>query len=168
MAERKRRSERNVMAQGYVPQQPRQPQYQQQYQPQYQAAPYQAQYAPVPYQRKKSRLLLISGIIALAYLVYIIGYMISTSNNLTAGNTAESLGAAIGTSLAMAMITPHVIAVVIAFIFNALAWALSKPGFALTAGILYAVAAVLMFVYAFFVLPSLVLSFVGYAKLKRA
>lgn len=89
-------------------------------------------------------------------------------NTLPSGDSFEAAAEGLGKSIAMAMITPHVIVFGVGLIFNALAWLLSKPGFALVAGILYAVSAVLMFVYALFVLPSLVLAFIGYAKLRRA
>ena len=179
MAERKRRSERNMMAQGYVPQQQpvdrqleyyqpgtyRAPEHQQTYQP--------PRYPPVQqiYQETKaprSKLLLISSIIGLAYFIYILSYVINTANTISAGDTMESAAYAIGTGLAMAMITPHIIMVGFAVLFDSLGWALNKAGFALTGGILYCVAGFFMFVYIPFVLPSLILSFIGYAKLHKA
>jgi hypothetical protein len=181
MAERKRRSERNMMAQGYVPQQQpiiRQQEYYQPgtYQtPEHQQAYRQPQYRPeqqaYPYQEAKARrskLLLIGGIIGLAYFIYIISYIINTANSIGTGDTVESAAQALGTGLAMAMITPHTIIVGFAVLFNCLSWALNKGGFALTGGILYCIAGFFMFVYIPFVLPSLILSFIGYAKLHKS
>ena len=62
---------------------------------------------------------------------------------------------------------PHMICAVLAAIFNVLGWTMSSRGFALTGAILYAVAAVLFPLYAMFVLIQMILSFVGFAKLKK-
>ena len=46
-------------------------------------------------------------------------------------------------------------------------WAMCKRGFALTGAILYAVSMVLFPMYFFFVIVQMILSFVGFAKLKK-
>ncbi len=51
--------------------------------------------------------------------------------------------------------------------YAGLGWALSSRGFALTGAILYAVAAVLFPLYAMFVLIQMILSFIGFAILKK-
>lgn len=112
-------------------------------------------------QQKKSVLLLISAILGVLYGVYIVYYV------LNAGSTAESAAEALGMSIAAAMIMPHMICSVLAAIFNVLGWVLSSRGLALTGAILYAVAAVLMPLYALFVLVQMILSFIGFARLKR-
>jgi len=61
---------------------------------------------------------------------------------------------------------PHMICAVLAAIFNMLGWSMNSRGFALTGAILYAVAAVMFPLYAMFVLVQMVLSFVGFARLK--
>ncbi len=110
--------------------------------------------------KKRSKLLLISAIIGTLYALYIIIYF---SSSLSSNDSAEALGAAIATALVM----PHMILVVLAVIFNWVGYGTNKRGLALTGGILYSVAGVLFLMYIFFVIPSLVLSFVGYAKLKQ-
>lgn len=111
--------------------------------------------------KKKSVCLLIAAILGVAYAIYIVSYFFGA--NASTSNAAE----AIGTGIATAMVTPHLICVVIAAIFNVLAWAMNKRPFALTAGILYAVSAVLFFIYAPFVLVQMILSFVGFARIKK-
>ena len=62
---------------------------------------------------------------------------------------------------------PHMICAVLAAIFNVLGWAQNHRGFALTGAILYAVAAAVFPLYAMFTLVQMILSFVGFAKLKK-
>jgi len=110
--------------------------------------------------KKRSKLLLISAIIGTLYALYIIIYF---SSSLNSNDASEAVGAAIATALVM----PHMILVVLAVIFNWVGYGTNKRGLALTGGILYSVAGVVFLMYIFFVIPSLVLSFVGYAKLKQ-
>lgn len=111
--------------------------------------------------QKKSVLLLISAIWGVLYGIYIVYYV------LTAGSSAESAAEALGFSIAAAMIMPHMICAVLAALFNLIGWALNSRGLTLTGAILYAVAAVLMPLYALFVLVQMILSFIGFARLKR-
>ncbi len=110
---------------------------------------------------KRSKILLVSAILGLLYSIYIISYF---SNGIfgSKGST-EVLGAAIAT----AVVTPHIILVVLATIFNWIAYFSNKRGFALTGCILYAVGGAIFIMYIIFVIPSMILSFVGYAKLKK-
>lgn len=110
--------------------------------------------------QKKSKCLLVSWILGVLYAIYIVTYFAGATTSQT--DAAAALGAGIATMLVM----PHMIVAVLAAIFNVLGWAMNKRGFALTAGILYAVAAVLFPIYAMFVLVQMILSFVGFAKLK--
>ncbi len=110
---------------------------------------------------KHSKTLLVSGILGALYAIYLISYF--------SGAITKSSGAAeqVGGAIATALVTPHMILVVLAVIFNWVAYFTNKRGFALTGGILYSVGGVLFLLYLPFVIPSLVLSFVGYAKLKK-
>lgn len=109
--------------------------------------------------QKRSKVLLVSAILAIFYLSYLIGHFLGV---ITSTEGAEQLGA----SIAIAIVMPHVILVILGTIFNWVAFFSNKRGFALTAGTLFSVAGVIFLPYIFFVIPSLVLSFVGYAKLK--
>lgn len=111
-------------------------------------------------EKKKSVLLLISAILGVLYAIYSVSYWASANS----GN-ADAF-TAIGAGIATVLVMPHMICAVLAAIFNVLGWAMSSRGFALTGAILYAVAAALFPVYAMFVLVQMILSFVGFARLK--
>lgn len=111
---------------------------------------------------KKSVILLISAILGIVYAIYIVTYFFGVSTGQS--GTAEAIGAGIATAL----VTPHMICTVLAAIFNVLGWALSHRGFALTGAILYCVAAVAFLMYAPFVVIQIILSFIGFARLKNA
>ena len=107
----------------------------------------------------KSKLLLVSFIIGLAYLVYLIVYFGSLNG--------ETSSEQIGQALATAMVMPHMILIGLAVIFNGLGCFLNKRGFALTGAILYAVAMIVFIPYFMFVIIEMILSFVGFAKMKK-
>ena len=110
---------------------------------------------------KKSKCLLVSWILGVLYSLYIVVYFF--------GNTASQTdaAAALGAGIATAIVMPHMLCTVLATIFNILGWAMNKRGFALTGAILYAVAMVMFPLYFFFVVVQMILSFVGFAKLKN-
>ncbi|TQQ84162.1 hypothetical protein EXD82_08105 [Peptacetobacter hominis] len=109
---------------------------------------------------KKSKLLLISGIIGTIYLIYLIFYF---SNGVVSTDGVDAIGA----GLAAALVMPHMVCVAIAVIFNWLGWALEVRWGALVAGIMYAVSMVCMFLYAVFVLIEMILCFIAFAKMKQ-
>lgn len=110
--------------------------------------------------QKKSVLLLIALILGVAYLIYVITYF---SGAFSGGSDTDVIAAGIASIL----VGPHIIATLIAVLFNALGYFMNKRGFALTGGILYTVAGVLFIPYIVFVIVQAVLSFVGYAKMKK-
>lgn len=110
---------------------------------------------------KRSTLLLISAILGLLYSIYLVSHF---GGAILGSKDAAS---AAGSVIASALVTPHFILVALATIFNWVAYFTNKRGFALTGGILYSVGGVLFILYIIFVIPSIVLSFVGYAKLKK-
>lgn len=111
-------------------------------------------------QKKKSVLLLISAILGVLYAVYSVSYWAGAGSGMSGA-------AAIGAGIATVIVMPHMICAVLAAIFNVLGWTMISRGFALTGAILYAVAAVLFPMYAMFVLIQMILSFVGFAKMKK-
>lgn len=117
--------------------------------------------AKIKTKTKKSKCLLIAWILGAAYVLFLFSYFSGLNTNTT--DTAEALGAGLATALVM----PHMIVTLLAVIFNVLGWAMNKRGFALTGGILYAVAMVLFPLYLFFVIVQMILSFVGFANLKK-
>lgn len=113
----------------------------------------------------RNTLLLIALVIGVIYVIAQIANISSASNAVSTANpeSAEELGTAIGVGLLM----PHIVLTVIGVIFNAVAWFLSAKWAALTAAILYVVGGVLGFSNLIFLLPSLILCFVAYSKLKK-
>lgn len=110
---------------------------------------------------KRSKVLFVAGLLGTLYGIYLISYFVGINNG--SGDTAEQIGGALATALVM----PHMILVLLAIIFNWLGFFLRKAGFALTAAILYSVSAVVFILYAIFVVPMIVLGFVGYSKQKK-
>ncbi|MCC5427805.1 benzylsuccinate synthase [Clostridium botulinum] len=110
--------------------------------------------------KKRSKAFFIGLIIVTIYLIYIISYFYGILGD---GDTAEQ----IGSGLATALVTPHIVVLAISVMFGWLAFGLSSSGFALTASILYTVAGVMFIPYIFFVIPSIILGFVGYANQKN-
>ncbi|GFI62232.1 hypothetical protein IMSAG049_01408 [Clostridiales bacterium] len=110
---------------------------------------------------KKSKLLLISGILGSAYLIYIITYFL---NGVGTAESDINMLAYIG---ATAVVTPHMVCVGLAVVFNWLGWILKARWAALVAGILYSVSIVLMFIYAIFVVLQAILCFVAFAKMNK-
>ena len=111
--------------------------------------------------QKLSKCLLISFILGVAYLIYSIFYWTGAVSG--SASTAEQVGAGLATAIVM----PHLIFTALALIFNALGLFMRKRGFALTGAILYTVALVLFPVYFMFVIIEMILSYIGFAKMKK-
>lgn len=142
--------------------------------PVYQRPAYQQ---PQPVQRKgggvadffkrRDVVVLIGAVLCTVWLLIsynIIGDMLNAA---PIGDTAEELGAAVGTAIGAAMTIPFFILAFIGQVFNWVAWLTSRKGFALTAGILYCVSLLFGFSYGLGMIPCIVLAFVGYARLKK-
>lgn len=109
---------------------------------------------------KKSKLLLVSFVLGLLYVIYLIMYF---SGALAGTEGAEQVGAGIATFV----VFPHFICVALATLFNGIGWAMNSKGFALTGGILYVVSMILFPLYFLFVIIQAILSFIGYAKIGK-
>ena len=68
--------------------------------------------------------------------------------------------------LTILLMTPHLILLLIGVLFGWVGFATGKAGFSLAAAILYSVSAVLAIMNALFLVPSIVLGFIGYANQK--
>lgn len=110
---------------------------------------------------KKNKLLLISWILTAIYLIYLVTYFAGAMGNSQSGSEAAGAG------IAATLVFPSALVIFIGFIFNVLAWSGNRQGFALTAGILYAVGMFLFIPYFFFELIQMVLAFVGYSQVKK-
>ena len=110
---------------------------------------------------KRSFCQFLSAAILIAYTIFIIQHFFGASVD-TSGDTAT---VNLSGSIATLMVTPHMLFCTLASIFSAIAFFANSGGFALTAAILECVAAVLFVMYAPFLIPSIVLGFVGYARI---
>lgn len=108
---------------------------------------------------KRSKLLLASWILGLMYFICILFYLF------TKNGSGDSFAENIGYGIATMLVAPHIFLVFLSLIFNIIGWAASKRWAALTGAILYCVAALAFLLYCIFVIPSIILSFVGFAKL---
>lgn len=107
-----------------------------------------------------NKCLLVSFVLGVIYSIYVIAYF---GGAIGGSEGTEQAGAAIATAL----VTPHMICTVLVTIFNGLGLFMKKCRFALAGAILYAVAMVLFIPYFMFVIVQMILSFVGFAKLKK-
>lgn len=119
--------------------------------------------------RKRSIVLLISLVLGSLFFVVLVSGTFSRADNTLSqtANTAEDVGRQIGTAIGAALMIPQMVVTGIAVVLNGVGWGIRSSGFSLSGAILYCVAAVLMIVNAPFLLPSIVLSFIGYSKLKK-
>lgn len=155
--------------QGYIPPQTKEP-YQQQRavpQPQRYTAPRIPRETAVG--KKRSVFLLISFVLGALFLIILVPGVFNQTDKVVSqtANTLEDVGFQLGTVIGAALMIPQMIATGIAVTLNVVGWVFGGRGFSLAGAILYCVAALLMIVNAPFLLPSIVLSFIGYAKLKK-
>lgn len=114
--------------------------------------------------QKKNILLIIAAVIGVVYAAYSLWYWMAGGAASQAGSDSA---AQLGGAVAAALVMPHVMVELVAVVFNILGVAFGKPAFALTAGILYAVAMVLFPVYFMFVVVEMVLCFIAFAQMRR-
>lgn len=111
---------------------------------------------------KKSGLLLVAFVLGVLYLGYSAWYWFGGGAQMGTDSASQAGGA-----LATALVTPHLLLTFLAVAFNALGLFMGKRAFALTAGILYAVAMVLFPMYFFFVVVQMVLCFIAFARMRK-
>lgn len=115
--------------------------------------------------KKRSFCLLLSAVVGSLYAVYVLNYFFDISNTAIMNETTSISD--FSALAATALVTPHLILLALAVIFNWVGFIGNKRGFALTAGILYSVSAVVFLTYAMFVVIEIVFSFIGFARLKK-
>jgi len=111
--------------------------------------------------KNRSKAAFIGALLGTAYAVYSIVYWAGVNSS------TASDGEALGAALATAFVFPHMLVTVLGAIFALIGFFTRKAGLTLTGAILFAVAAVLFFLYAAFLIPSIVLGFVGYSNQKK-
>lgn len=108
---------------------------------------------------KEKQAIISPWILDVLYIDYLFAYFGGLVGNTTGGEQVGSL-------IASTIVMPHAICAALAVLFNILGWSMNNRGFTLTGAILYAVSIVLMPLYFMFVIIQMILSFVGYAKMK--
>ncbi len=108
----------------------------------------------------RSKVLLVSNIIATLYVVYLITYF---GGSVLSTSGAEAVGGAIATALVM----PHMLMFVIGAVFGWIGYFIKANWSALVGAILYAVGTLFFLAYFMFGVPILILGFVGYSKQKK-
>jgi predicted RND superfamily exporter protein len=111
--------------------------------------------------KNRSVVAFLAAVIGLAYSIFILSYF--TSINSEAVDDSEAVGAALATVL----VIPHMLLAMLATIFAIIGFFTRKAGLILTGAILFASSALLFLLYAAFLIPSIVLGFVGYAQQKK-
>lgn len=109
--------------------------------------------------KTRSKVVFVSLILGVAYLVYLLSYFF--------GETASTEGTEqVGAALATALVAPHMFMVLLAVIFNIIAFLATKGWACIVALVLYCIAGLVFLVYAPFVIPMIILSAVGIGKIK--
>lgn len=117
--------------------------------------------------RRRSTLLLISALLCTLYLIFCHQTMGGILEATDVGDTMEELGKALGTALGIALLILFLWVSFIGQVFNWFAWGFNRRGLALTGAILYSVALLLGFSWGLGLIPSVIMSYTGYARLRR-
>ena len=112
--------------------------------------------------KNRSKVLFVAAVLATLYLIYVVYYFMSINDTSATADSTEALGSAIAT----VMVLPHMLVLFIGVLLNWVGFGTRKNGFNLAAAILYCVSAGIFLLYAIFLVPSIVLGFVGYSKQK--
>lgn len=114
----------------------------------------------IPIKKKGQVCLWISMIISSIYAGFSIPYWIDASS------VSNGMIDAIAGGLAATLVLPHLVTAIIALIFNMFSIIMYKPGFALTAAILYTVSLILFPMYWTFVVIQTILMYIAFARMK--
>ena len=112
---------------------------------------------------KRSSVLFVGAIVGTVCAIYLVSYMGNSASSVSGSSSASALGVSLGIAIA----TPSVVLSCLATIFAWIGYGTRTPGFALTAGILYAVSIAIMTPWAMFNIVQMILCFVGYSSQKK-
>ena len=104
--------------------------------------------------KKKNIFLLLAAVLATFYVITVIGYY-STEAETTAG------------SIALLMVMPNIVISLLGVLFGWLAFFSNRNVYALVSVILYFIALLVFVMYGAFLIPSIILGFIGYEKQRR-
>lgn len=111
--------------------------------------------------KNRSKAAFFGLLLAIAYSVYLVTYMIGANSEVS--SDAEALGAGIATLLVL----PSLLVLFVGILLGLIGFFGRSSGLHLTAAILYSVSAFLFILYAPFLIPSIVLAFVGWNNQKK-
>ena len=111
--------------------------------------------------KNRSKTLIISMVLGVGYSIYLMSYFY----NITMCGSGMDF---IVGSLASAIVFPHMMSVGIGLIFNMLGYFLNNRAFVLVGAILYSVSILLFMMYFMFVIVQMILSYIAFAKMKKA
>src|SRR6056297_1647924 len=109
---------------------------------------------------KRSKVMFTSAILGSLYLIYIVYYFF---NEVGTTQGAEQMGAALATTVVL----PHIVLLALAVIMNWVGFFMNVKWGAISAGVLYSVSGVIFLLYIIFVIPMIILSFVGVSKIGK-
>jgi len=108
----------------------------------------------------RSKALFFSAILGLGYTIFLFShYRSAVSGSIGVGQD--------GAAVASAMILPLMALMVLAILFNLVAFFFNSKGFAIAAGALYCACAIVFVPYFFYLIPMIVLSLVGVAMVSK-
>lgn len=108
----------------------------------------------------RSKALFVASLLTTIYVIYLIVHF---GSSIFVEDSAEALGGA----LATALVIPHIFMLGLGVIFGWVGFFAKKSWAALVAAILYCVGGLLFMLYIMFVIPSIILGFIGYSKQKK-
>lgn len=111
--------------------------------------------------KNRSKVVFVSLVLGVIYLVYILSHFGGSVFNST--EATEQVASVIATAL----VAPHMFLLGLAVLFNAIAFFANKKWACITALVLYCVSGLLFLLYVFFLIPMIVLSAVGIGKIKK-
>lgn len=113
---------------------------------------------------RRSKAAFLGAVLGTAYAIYAILYVTGVTGDALGGDDA---GTAIAGAIFAALAFPHMIVTAIGAILALVGFFTRKSGLILTGAILFSVAALLLLVWGPFLIPSIILGFVGYSKQKK-
>lgn len=111
----------------------------------------------------RSKAAFFAALLATAYIIYSFVYWGGVAEQTGSSDAGEAIAAGLATLLVL----PHNIVGALGALFGIIGFFNRSAGLILTSAILYAVSAAIFFLYAPFLIPSIVLGFVGYSKQKK-
>ena len=111
--------------------------------------------------KNRSKLSFIALVLAVAYAIYLMTYM--GQANAETSSDAE----AVGTGIATLLVLPSLLVLLVGILLGLIGFFNRSAGLHLTAAIIYAAAALFFILYAPFLIPSIILGFIGWSQQKK-